>query len=969
MGETASSSRTADHVFVPGDAPRQPKPPEDGGHPSSSVSDNQPTVISHRDPLPVTPGSSDSARALRVGVQPGDRLGPFELLEFIGGGGMGRVFRAWDTDLARTVALKILPPEQAIDGETFQRFTNEARSAARLDHESVVRVYQVGEDCGLRYIAFEFIEGVDIRALVERHGPLSLPEAVSYTLQVAEALCHAAARDVVHRDVKPSNVLVTPDGRVKLIDLGLARLHRESGSAADLTASGVTLGTFDYISPEQARDPRHADTRSDVYSLGCAFFYMLAGRPPFPEGTVLQKLLQHQGDQPPDIREFRRDVPDEAVRVMRKMLAKDPRGRYQQPAELVEDLLTLAEHIGLRPQRRSATWLAVPRTTRVPFFQRHLPWLAPIVALVLIVVGLDVSWRLAERQSARGPGFAAAPRLPIADEPPAVDVETPKSPPSEEAPSAPGSPPGDADSPAAGETPAAESVPGEMPEPAVSPATAEGASPPETPERLPGRTGDEADSAGVGPLADRGELTLADAGSAGVRADTALAETVADPEVSNAEAAAANDKPSAERPGLLVVVDQPNGEHEFAGLRAACAAAKSGDVIELRYSGRRESRPISLSGVNVTIRCGKGYQPLVVFQPGEDNSPGAARTMIDVASGQLTLINLAFEFDVARELLAPDWALFETNGGQSIRLEGCSLSVRGAVGAPGQPAYHPDVAFFLARSAPGAVTPHGESQGRFPAGIELVDCIARGEATLLRVADGQPVDLVWRNGLLATSRRLLSIAGGASASHPQETVRLELRHVTAMAHAGLCQAVGTPQTPHLPKTVIEAYDSILIGMPEIALITQVGMPSVDAARDKITYHGERMFYEGVETFWEIQPQDPALPAETMTFVDWKQHWGTKNESHPSFNEVGWRALPDPGRPTHTHTPDDYALDDSTSNNAAIGSAGGDSDAGLQFDGLPLVPGPPLPAVAPSEEGSGESPSPAEPPTAAETAPE
>ncbi len=194
---------------------------------------------------------------------------------------------------------------------------------------------------------------------------------------------------MVHRDIKPSNVLITPEGRVKLIDMGLARLRDADPAADDLTQSGVTLGTFDYISPEQARDPRIADVRSDIYSLGCTLFFMLTGRPPFPEGTVLQKLLQHQGDEPPEVTTFRPDVPEQLSRVMRKMMAKDPRRRYASSAELTADLLAQAEQIGLRPMSpASRVWLTPPQQT-VPFFQRHLPWMAPVAALLCVVLLVD----------------------------------------------------------------------------------------------------------------------------------------------------------------------------------------------------------------------------------------------------------------------------------------------------------------------------------------------------------------------------------------------------------------------------------------------------------------------------------------------------------------------------------------------------------------------------------------------------
>jgi serine/threonine protein kinase len=260
---TAHSLRM-DDVAAPAESaaaqpPSEPKPP---------IAENDKTVISKRSPVTPRPmsgaGPFDLGRALA-----GERLGHFELGEFVGGGGMGAVFRARDTMLGRTVAVKVLAQDHGSDEETVRRFKNEAQSAARLDHENIARVYYVGKDSGWNYIVFEFIDGINIRDLVEQKGPLTLEETISYTLQIAEALSHASERDVVHRDIKPSNILVTPEGRAKLVDMGLARLHQVESKQDDLTASGVTLGTFDYISPEQARDPRSTDVRGDLYSLGC----------------------------------------------------------------------------------------------------------------------------------------------------------------------------------------------------------------------------------------------------------------------------------------------------------------------------------------------------------------------------------------------------------------------------------------------------------------------------------------------------------------------------------------------------------------------------------------------------------------------------------------------------------------------------------------------------------------------------
>ena len=307
--------------------------------------DRQKTVISKRPPVSA-PAFSRAANPFEMGeALEGEQLGHFQLEEFVGGGGMGVVFRATDIMLGRTVAVKVVSRDQTNE-DTLRRFKNEAQSAARLDHPNIARVYYVGEDKGWNYIVFEYIEGVNVRDLVEHNGPLALEDAISYTLQIAEALEHASQREVTHRDIKPSNILIMIDGRAKLVDMGLARLQQVESSTDDLTASGVTLGTFDYISPEQARDPRNTDVRSDLYSLGCTFFFMLTGQPPFPDGTVLQKLLSHSSDEPPELIEYRGDVDEEVAAVVRRLLAKLPDQRYPSPRELIGEFTATGRPVG-----------------------------------------------------------------------------------------------------------------------------------------------------------------------------------------------------------------------------------------------------------------------------------------------------------------------------------------------------------------------------------------------------------------------------------------------------------------------------------------------------------------------------------------------------------------------------------------------------------------------------------------------
>ncbi len=351
----------------------------------------------------LSPNSTLKAEDLPTGMTPrelslalkGEMLDQFHMQQFVGGGGMGVVFKARDTTLDRIVAVKVVASHSLSTEDLKKRFLVEAQSAARLDHPNIARIYDSGQSRGLPYIVFEYIEGANIRDMVVNHGPLPLGDALSYTYQIAHALTHASQRDVIHRDIKPSNILVTRDGQAKLVDMGLARFHQMDAPEEDLTNTGVTLGTFDYISPEQARDPRVADTRSDIYSLGCTLFYMLAGHPPFSQATPAQKLLKHQGEQPPELLALRPELPETVGKLVQCMLAKQPEDRPQTPTELVVALADLLQAEGLQMPQTLSTPPVVPIFQNPPAWRSHLPWALPIAALLAISSWMSFSERQA----------------------------------------------------------------------------------------------------------------------------------------------------------------------------------------------------------------------------------------------------------------------------------------------------------------------------------------------------------------------------------------------------------------------------------------------------------------------------------------------------------------------------------------------------------------------------------------------
>jgi eukaryotic-like serine/threonine-protein kinase len=274
---------------------------------------------------------------LLAGKHKGFMLGKYKLLRHLGKGGMSQVYLAEHMLMKRKVAIKVLPSNRVEDSTYLERFRTEARAAAKLDDPNIVRVYDIDNDGKTHYIVMEFVDGRDLHVLVKEEGPLGFERAADYIAQVARGIAHAHAMGLVHRDIKPANCMVTRHEVVKLLDMGLARLIDDEASLT-LENNENVLGTADYLAPEQALNSHKADARADIYSLGCTLYFLLMGHPPFPEGTISERLLKHQVEQAPSIFKERPDAPSILVNICNRMMAKRADERYQTAGEISERL-------------------------------------------------------------------------------------------------------------------------------------------------------------------------------------------------------------------------------------------------------------------------------------------------------------------------------------------------------------------------------------------------------------------------------------------------------------------------------------------------------------------------------------------------------------------------------------------------------------------------------------------------------
>ncbi len=285
-------------------------------------------------------------------------VGPYTLLGRLGTGGVSEVYKAWDTVNGRLVALKVMRRNLPSPADAARQFQRELEALPRLGHPNVIRTFVAHHHGDLHYFAQEYVEGTDLARYVRQHGPLPVDQACDYVRQVAQGLQHAHQYGLVHRDIKPANLFLVnpplpvpagaarrgPDPLVKFIDWGLARIRSTPGGPpgarppGSLSGGGALIGTADYVSPEQARDASVVDTRSDIYSLGCTFAYLLTGQPPFPGKSLMEKLMRHQQGPPPPLSALRPDVPEELEQIVHKMMAKDPAERFQIPLLVVAPL-------------------------------------------------------------------------------------------------------------------------------------------------------------------------------------------------------------------------------------------------------------------------------------------------------------------------------------------------------------------------------------------------------------------------------------------------------------------------------------------------------------------------------------------------------------------------------------------------------------------------------------------------------
>ncbi len=788
----------------------------------------------------------------------GQRLNHFRLEAMIGGGGMGAVFRAHDEQLDRIVAIKVIPFVSE-DADLQRRFRNESQSAAKLDHPRIAKVFDAGNHGQWHYIVFEYVEGTNIRDWVQSHGPLSIDEAVFFTVQLADALQHASDRGIVHRDVKPSNVLIGNDGKIKLVDMGLARSDNFELSE-DMTASGVTLGTFDYISPEQAHDPRDADLRSDLYSLGCTLYFMLTGSPPYPGGTMLQKLLSHGNAPSPDARMLRKEVSPNLVAVLHKMLAKKPSDRYQNASDLVADLHVVAARDGLTRSSATGSVTVAGPNAMIGWIERNLPWIAASMLLLLIAGWLQLE-SAANREEVVIPNTASRPSRITT---PAVQRDTSIYPavipvaPDDSLPTAPKESP-DMTRPSSapsGQTPLS------TPTPSQTPASAGVAAQPSTINdepalAIPSRPISDPDPAAVaammaqraaiGPtprLTDFPMPTELITPTPMRRDDESITAASQRPIMTTAEPIDIVRTPTIVRvvgPELDPAIDRDSsGAALSPTLSRAIELAKQFQIRRIEIAVPiLVSEPVRVDVDDLRITSSIGGGSVIVFQSPDHLSMERSK-MFSIGSHPIEFNDLHFVWNVPSDEL-DGGAMFEINENRSIELTDCSVTVN-------NPALREEVYAFDIVTDPDKLTrsTRDDSAVRdvFPLiDVKLYNVVVRGQMSMVHMDYAAKLWLDWDNGLLAVTNRMIDTAGARVPPTPNSgSIKLSLTRVTAHAPKGILQArLGVSGGYPVPISRLSRKSLFIVnsGSPYFEIS---GMPTDQAATEWLRLEGSSNAY-------------------------------------------------------------------------------------------------------------------------------
>ena len=327
-------------------------------------------------------------------------LGKYKMLDLLGSGGMSSVYRAEHKLMRSERAIKVLPRKRVGHSSYLDRFQLEAEAIAKLDHRNIVRVYDVDNEGKTHYMVMELVRGPDLQASILEHGPLPISMAADYAAQSADGLAHAHDRGLIHRDVKPGNLLVDDKGVVKILDLGLALFSDDERASLTLAHNENVLGTADYLAPEQALNSHGVDSRADMYGLGCSLYFMLTGHPPFPDGTLAQRIAKHQSQTPDDVRVDRPNCPEPLAAICMKMMKKKADERYQTMTEAAKAI---------------RNWLAnYDSSDEITRFESGRSVETPGQSDSGALTAKSKSADSADQDSSRNPGQAAKPKQPRA---------------------------------------------------------------------------------------------------------------------------------------------------------------------------------------------------------------------------------------------------------------------------------------------------------------------------------------------------------------------------------------------------------------------------------------------------------------------------------------------------------------------------------------------------------------------------